>query len=251
MDDIGGVWRTIGGRRVFIKDGQDLASAMKESGKFPNQKSRENSKEVEPLDTFEKQLDYIVKNQDKLNDIVENSNNVDKEICLYLQEERGFNKKPMTLMTKEFDSLPESEYIKVYRGYHDGELSADKYIEQFKNGENSYGTGEVKCGVGHYTITNSQDAEAYGKTIEIAIPKNAKIVEYSKIKGMHYLSFEKYNSDLEFYYNKYGEKVTNVLDQLNYANTSAIAIMNNVDIIHDGDMYIILNRGIIKVKGSD
>jgi len=33
-DDISGVWRTIGGRRVFIKDGQDLASAMKESGKF-------------------------------------------------------------------------------------------------------------------------------------------------------------------------------------------------------------------------
>ena len=34
MDDIGGVWRTVGGRRIFIKDGQDLASAMKESGKF-------------------------------------------------------------------------------------------------------------------------------------------------------------------------------------------------------------------------
>ena len=29
-----GVWRTIGGRRVFIKNGKDLATAMKESGKF-------------------------------------------------------------------------------------------------------------------------------------------------------------------------------------------------------------------------
>lgn len=29
-----GVWRTVGGRRIFIKEGQDLASAMKESGKF-------------------------------------------------------------------------------------------------------------------------------------------------------------------------------------------------------------------------
>lgn len=38
-DDIGGVWRTVGGRRIFIKDGQDLASAMKESGKF-NTKTR-------------------------------------------------------------------------------------------------------------------------------------------------------------------------------------------------------------------
>lgn len=29
-----GVWRTVGGRRIFIRTGQDLASAMKESGKF-------------------------------------------------------------------------------------------------------------------------------------------------------------------------------------------------------------------------
>ena len=34
--DIGGVWRTVGGRRIFIKDGEDLATAMKNSGKFGN-----------------------------------------------------------------------------------------------------------------------------------------------------------------------------------------------------------------------
>ena len=33
-DDIGGVWRTVGGRRIFIKDGQDLKDAMDKSGKF-------------------------------------------------------------------------------------------------------------------------------------------------------------------------------------------------------------------------
>ena len=33
-----GVWRTVGGRRIFIKDGQDLPSAMIESGKFPSAK---------------------------------------------------------------------------------------------------------------------------------------------------------------------------------------------------------------------
>jgi hypothetical protein len=32
--DIGGVWRTVGGRRIFIKDGEDLSTAMKNSGKF-------------------------------------------------------------------------------------------------------------------------------------------------------------------------------------------------------------------------
>jgi hypothetical protein len=38
--DIGGVWRTIGGRHVFIKDGEDLATAMKKSGKFGNTKKK-------------------------------------------------------------------------------------------------------------------------------------------------------------------------------------------------------------------
>lgn len=33
-DDVGGIWRTVGGRRIFIKDGVDLQTAMKESGKF-------------------------------------------------------------------------------------------------------------------------------------------------------------------------------------------------------------------------
>lgn len=34
MANEGGVWRTVRGRRVFIKDGQSLTDAMKASGKF-------------------------------------------------------------------------------------------------------------------------------------------------------------------------------------------------------------------------
>lgn len=35
-----GVWRTISGRRVFIKEGQSLTDAMRESGKFGEDKTR-------------------------------------------------------------------------------------------------------------------------------------------------------------------------------------------------------------------
>ena len=38
MADEGGVWRTIQGRRVFIKDGQSVTDAMKSSGKFKGKK---------------------------------------------------------------------------------------------------------------------------------------------------------------------------------------------------------------------
>lgn len=40
LDDIGGVWRTVGGRRIFIKDGEDLKTAMKNSGKFNRKKEK-------------------------------------------------------------------------------------------------------------------------------------------------------------------------------------------------------------------
>ena len=40
MADEGGVWRTISGRRVFIKDGQSLTDAMRESGKFGEEKTK-------------------------------------------------------------------------------------------------------------------------------------------------------------------------------------------------------------------
>lgn len=52
-DDIGGVWRTIGGRRVFIKDGQDLASAMKDSGKF-NIKAKDDKNAYNDKEELEK-----------------------------------------------------------------------------------------------------------------------------------------------------------------------------------------------------
>lgn len=40
-----GVWRTIGGRRIFIKNGQDLSEAMKDSGKFESKKEEKFTEE--------------------------------------------------------------------------------------------------------------------------------------------------------------------------------------------------------------
>lgn len=40
-----GVWRTVAGRRVFIKDGQSLSDAMRNSGKFGNKKEEKFTEE--------------------------------------------------------------------------------------------------------------------------------------------------------------------------------------------------------------
>ena len=55
----GGVWRTIGGRRVFIKDGQSLSEAMIESGKFKNLRSdyRKAKEEEKGIKLSEKQIE--------------------------------------------------------------------------------------------------------------------------------------------------------------------------------------------------
>lgn len=60
-NDIGGVWRTVGGRRIFIKEGQDLASAMKESGKF-SKKDVKNKKDYNNLSTELDKTDIEVLN---------------------------------------------------------------------------------------------------------------------------------------------------------------------------------------------
>lgn len=244
-DEIGGVWRTVGGRRIFIKDGQDLSSAMKESEKFNKSK-----KKVKDLKTLNDQIKYIQDNQDKLYNIVENSDNYDKELCIAFQERNAFNDKPTVLNSKDFDNLSDSDYIKVYRGYHDSQKTAEEYIEQFKYGKNEYGNGGTAFGVGHYTILDKESAEAYGKAIEIAIPKSARIIEHDDLLEQHYKNFEEYNNNLEEYYNKYGDKVTTILDYMN-SNESATAILSNYDVVKQNDMYIILNRGIISVKEGE
>lgn len=37
-----GVWRTVGGRRIFIRDGESLSSAMKKSGKFSKKEENDD-----------------------------------------------------------------------------------------------------------------------------------------------------------------------------------------------------------------
>lgn len=65
MEDIGGIWRTVGGRRIFIRDGQDLASAMKESGKF-SMKQINSAEKIDELfkkrkELEQKQAELVVK----------------------------------------------------------------------------------------------------------------------------------------------------------------------------------------------
>lgn len=56
-----GVWRTIGGRKVFIRKGQNLADAMIESGKFKGQKNKPGMRE-----SFREQKEKDLKEEEEL-----------------------------------------------------------------------------------------------------------------------------------------------------------------------------------------
>lgn len=53
-----GVWRTVGGRRIYIEDGEDLKTAMDKSGKFGS-KGWDYRGVGEKLDEIEKEIDAI------------------------------------------------------------------------------------------------------------------------------------------------------------------------------------------------
>lgn len=58
-----GIWRTVGGRRIFIEDGEDLATAMKKSGKF---KKTEESEVSKPRSEEEELQDVMDKIKDEM-----------------------------------------------------------------------------------------------------------------------------------------------------------------------------------------
>ena len=62
-DDEDGVWRTVGGRRIFIRNGQSLSDAMKESGKF----KKTNSGNVSKVDVARGKLELEGKKEDLKN----------------------------------------------------------------------------------------------------------------------------------------------------------------------------------------
>lgn len=76
--ELGGVWRTIRGRRVFIKDGEDLATAMERSGKF--KKTSDISREEYQRNRDNIDLDNRLKKDINNTDFDDKTLEIDKRI---------------------------------------------------------------------------------------------------------------------------------------------------------------------------
>lgn len=90
MADEGGVWRTVSGRRIFIKDGQSLTDAMRESGKFKGE--REENTSGLPKIKYNENWAYQPDDETDLEDLRENpipyvGVGKDMEIGMEIEEE--------------------------------------------------------------------------------------------------------------------------------------------------------------------
>lgn len=90
-----GIWRTVAGRRIFIKNGQDLSEAMKESGKFTNNGLSANDNNthekhkgpilLKRIDLDKENIKEVLKNYENLikDDKIENAIVITKEGEIY------------------------------------------------------------------------------------------------------------------------------------------------------------------------
>jgi len=61
-----GVWRTVGGRRIFIVNGQDLPTAMKNSGKFKKEKISQIKEEEYNMGDYSQCALYIRNEEERV-----------------------------------------------------------------------------------------------------------------------------------------------------------------------------------------
>ena len=111
-----GVWRTIGGRRVFIKEGQSLSDAMKESGKFNTNKVEKEVKKIKVDPNDKEAIDRIADNYENL-DNYEGLDDIAKDYILNRRKElarKEFTDKANEIHDKSLQKAIESEKTTDY-----------------------------------------------------------------------------------------------------------------------------------------
>ena len=219
-----GVWRTIGGRRVFIKTGQSVSDAMHESGKFPTAKQKD------------KRYKNVVQGKDLSNDDDFDVNSIIKK--------QGFDGKPILVKDeKEFENLVKEDTVGMYRGVYGGtkELT-DKYKDMLRHGE---------------FVTNSDNMSTSGRGLYTACykPGDAHAESIAKEVAEKYAGFRSMfanpNTPVEYKDTGQVERFTFTKDIKIYKPNENERILKDYEIAkkgydayynRNGDYIIILNR---------
>lgn len=206
--DLDGVWRTIGGRRVFIREGESLSSAMKRSGKFKG--------------LTKKGMETVAKNKEKAeeaSDKLSEKEKLDKE----LEEKYGHSfpyhketieeKKYKEEVAKHFKDKDMKEEIRKAK-----EEGQKRYKEELKEKEQKNGTQnwqeQIKANNAKMEkdVTDLQNKinEYRNKSAQSdnAIEKYQYLKEADKLQDQYYERFrenERENAKIKAQYEKPGD----------------------------------------------
>ena len=208
---MGGVWRTIAGRRVFIQKGQSLSDAMKKSGKFKLEKNSNlgNSDLKEELTNEDKKvldyyvemagaydINYVLRNKDAIP--TENDKNAIKQM------DSALNK---ASLNKDIETYRYISDENVFYGMKKGDIYEDKgYMSTTFNKntdrENDFQQYKIKAVIKAHKGDSALDvSKIYDKKTdmpesEIIFNRNTKL-ELKEIK----MERDKYNEfDRKVYY---------------------------------------------------
>ena len=138
FDDSDGVWRTIGGRKVFIREGQSLSSAMKESGKFKSNKKGNNNIKPWSKEDYELRDKQLQKKVDE-GIITKEDAEYEKLRQAWQRDEitrEEFDKKREELYKKEksiIHQTPEEAKAKLDKARNEQQKAQDEWDNHLKN----------------------------------------------------------------------------------------------------------------------
>lgn len=127
-DEKDGVWRTIGGRRVFIKNGQSVSDAMKESGKFKSaSKTKADTSNNVKEETTKKERTYEDVDKEWKEQASKMEKNYDEFGSNTAEDEKKLNE-----LSAERDRLSinrDEEHLKTAK---DNQSSGEKFRQQLQ-----------------------------------------------------------------------------------------------------------------------
>ena len=178
-----GVWRTIGGRRVFIKEGQDLASAMKESGKF------KSAKKFSKREELKKDIAHQVTEAEK------NGNTAHAEIG-----------------KRELERLNSEEKEQAVKDYENGKISAEDVLNKFYGQEDKMKEAFEKMG---YTAPTKENIDRANANARQRAEERKKATEGANASSQEKVLEDFKNSDGS---KENFEKALNKISEMEYNN---------------------------------
>ena len=228
-----GVWRTVGGRRIFIKEGSDLKTAMKESGKFDKNK-------------IESKIEGIKKNNENI------SSNEDKEEITKLKEE--LKKQNINVDEKfinNFDSKLAKEQLQAINDIVKNDVEMQEYLKKYPLNVTSeprlfddacYGHVPQDASIHQITYNSRLNYnDTINKVSELRNSGKWTKSEYSEISNAQYITYHdmghlKEQIAVQKYYKKNPQFKEKYLKKLDKAKTQ-----EEYDIItrnmHDDTLY--------------